>query len=329
MSQSMIHIDNLTVGYQQKVVLKDLFLDLNANQLTCLLGRNGSGKSTLIRSISGVQRFLGGQVQFHNRPISDYNQKELAKELSLVLTDNQAPGNLTVFALVALGRFPYTSWIGSLSKRDKEVIHWALEATGMLAFANRHMGELSDGEKQKVMIARALAQQTDLIILDEPTAHLDSPNRLEIFHLLKELVTISGRAILVSTHDIDTALHYADQLWLVNHDSIIAGLPEDLVINGSLASAFYQKGLHFDYVQGQFRQSSIEKGVEVSIEGDVALRHWLKNALERKGFDVVANASTQIKCLGNLTDPTFKITGKKNTYKTIEKLLIQLINGEN
>ena len=133
---------------------------------------------------------------------------------------------------MALGRFPYTSWIGSLSKKDKEVIQWALEATGMLAFANRHMGELSDGEKQKVMIARALAQRTHLIILDEPTAHLDSPNRLEIFHLLKELVAIPERAILVSTHDIDTALHYADQLWLVNDDSIIAGLPEDLVING-------------------------------------------------------------------------------------------------
>ena len=116
----MIHIDNLTVGYEQKVVLKNLCLDLRVNQLTCLLGRNGSGKSTLIRSISGVQRVLAGQVQFHNKPIADYNQKELAKELSLVLTDNQAPDNLTVFALVALGRFPYTSWIGSLSKKIRK-----------------------------------------------------------------------------------------------------------------------------------------------------------------------------------------------------------------
>ncbi len=325
----MIHIDNLAVGYDQKVVLKDLSLELRANQLTCLLGRNGSGKSTLIRSISGVQKALGGSVQLRGKPLANFSQKELAKELSLVLTDNQAPGNLTVFALVALGRFPYTSWMGKLSKEDKEIIQWALESTGMLDFANRHIGELSDGERQKVMIARALAQQTDLIILDEPTAHLDSPNRLEIFHLLKELVSISGRAILVSTHDIDTALHYADQLWLVKDHTIISGLPEDLVIQGELESAFYHDGLHFDYTKGQFRKISTENRTDVSVVGNEELSIWLKNALERNGFEVTNNASIQIKCSGEMTDPTFEIIGKDNTYKTIEKLLIQLNNGEN
>ena len=129
---------------------------------------------------------MSGNVLIQERSLSEITPREMAKTLSLVLTDRVTPGNLTVFALVSLGRFPYTSWMGALNNKDKELIQWALEATGTLHFADRHVGELSDGEKQKVMIARALVQDTDIIILDEPTAHLDSPNRIEIFHLLKE-----------------------------------------------------------------------------------------------------------------------------------------------
>lgn len=181
MSKELLHIENASVGYGQKVVLDTLNLSLKSDELTVLLGPNGSGKSTLIRSISGVQKLLGGRVCLKDIDLTDYQIKKLAHEISLVLTDNLAPGNLSVFSLVALGRFPYTSWLGSLSQADEEVIQWAIQSAGVEEFANRQLGELSDGEKQKVMIARALAQEADLMILDEPTAHLDSPNRIEIF----------------------------------------------------------------------------------------------------------------------------------------------------
>ena len=152
-------------------------------ELTCLLGPKRAGKSTLIRTISGVQKPLEGYSYLGNNLIDRYSKKDLAKELSLVLTDKSAPANLTVYALVSLGRFPYTSWMGSLNAFDQEIIQWVLENTGMLEMANRHIGELSDGELQKALIARALVQDTDVVILDEPTAHLDAPNRIEIFHL--------------------------------------------------------------------------------------------------------------------------------------------------
>lgn len=329
MGNSLIHIENLVVGYNTKEILKEISLDLRAGELTSLLGPNGSGKSTLIRSISGVQKVLQGQVEIKGQSIDTYHQRELAKQLSLVLTDNQAPGNLTVYALVALGRFPFTSWLGSLSKSDKEVIEWALESTGMLGFANRHVGELSDGERQKIMIARALAQQTDIIILDEPTAHLDTPNRLEIFHLLKELVSISGRAILVSTHDIDTALHYADQLWLVHDQKIKNGVPEDLVLNGALEKAFGQKDLTFDYQTGQFKKNLAHNKKEVSVEGESEIAFWISNALQRNGFIISNNSNTHIQIEGTRQNAVFRFAGEEHTYKTIEQILIQLKNGEN
>ena len=201
-----LHTENLIVGYKDKIVIKNLDLDLKSGELTCLLGPNGAGKSTLIRTISGVQKPLEGYSYLGNNLIDRYSKKDLAKELSLVLTDKSAPANLTVYALVSLGRFPYTSWMGSLNAFDQEIIQWVLENTGMLEMANRHIGELSDGELQKALIARALVQDTDVVILDEPTAHLDAPNRIEIFHLLRELTTDSHRSILISTHDIETAI---------------------------------------------------------------------------------------------------------------------------
>lgn len=324
----LISTKELSVGYSSKEVLHGLDLELFNGQLTALLGRNGSGKSTLIRSISGVQKPLSGTAELKGKLISQFPQRALAKELSLVLTNNQAPGNLTVYALVALGRFPYTSWMGALSSKDKKVIEWALEATGTLTYANRHIGELSDGEKQKVMIARALAQETDVIILDEPTAHLDTPNRLEIFHLLRELVVDSDRAILISTHDIDTALHYADRLWLVEEKTVKSGVPEDLVLDGSLEKAFEKDQLQFDYGKGVFRKMETSLRKEVSFEAKEPLKFWLQNALERKGFTLTDNALLRIKAKGELTSPSFQIEGKTNTYQSIEQLLNQIENEE-
>lgn len=324
MSDRILYTSNLSVGYSTRTVLSSLNLNLGKGQLTCLLGANGSGKSTLIRTLAGIQKPLQGIVSLKGTNLREVGPKVLAKQLSLVLTDRIAPGNLTVYGLVSLGRFPYTTWMGSLSDEDKDVIQWALEITNTIQFANRHIGELSDGEKQKVMIARALAQETDLIILDEPTAHLDSPNRIEIFHLLQELVSSNNRAILISTHDIDTAIANADKLWLVANNTIHQGAPEDLVLDGRLEKAFTKEGLSFNYSFGRFEKSREMSGPKVLIKGDALAAHWTENALRRAGFQSVQNSQEfTVEVAG--TDSKRKwMLNAQHQFETIEELLIKL-----
>lgn len=320
---------DLRAGYsakkEEKTILNKLNLDLRKGQLTCLLGPNGSGKSTLIRSLTGIQKLLSGTVEIDGKALANYSQKELARKISLVLTDRSAPGNLTGYALVSLGRFPYTSWMGTLSESDKGLIHQAMESTGTLAFANRHIGELSDGERQKIMIARALVQDTEMIILDEPTAHLDLPNRIEIFHLLQELAHKANKAILLSTHEMNMALSSADRLWLVtNQHTIEAGLPEDLVLNGQLEKAFTRESLVFDYETGGFRRKSEEKHTQVAISGPDILKRWTRSALERNGFNVVQDAYLRIEISGSKEAPEWCTNKDNKTYKTIEELLLNI-----
>ncbi|WP_157608531.1 ABC transporter ATP-binding protein [Roseivirga seohaensis] len=323
---------NLTVGYKdkkgEKPVLTNLNLSLEKGKLTCLLGTNGTGKSTLMRTIGGIQKPLKGEVFMQGKPIRSIDAKSLSKQLSLVLTDRIAPGNLTVYALVSLGRFPYTSWLGTLSQEDKDIIFIAMEATGILEFANKHIGELSDGERQKVMIARTLAQNTEVIFLDEPTAHLDLPNRMEIFHLLRELAVKGDKAILLTTHELDMALANADHLWLINQNqSIDSGLPEDLVLNGLLEEAFQRDQLQFDYEQGTFKRTSTQSKTKVRLEGDVILKRWTRSALERAGYEVTPDTSDiKIKISGSLKAPLWHLNYNDTTYKTIQELLIQLNN---
>ncbi|HEY9116317.1 MAG TPA: ABC transporter ATP-binding protein, partial [Roseivirga sp.] len=286
---NILSMKALSVGYRNrkhtKVILDHINLELKRGQLTSLLGANGSGKSTLIRTIAGVQKSLSGSIQISGKSLDGFNLKELAKSLSLVLAQTRAVGNLTVYALVSLGRFPYTSWMGNLQSADKSIIQDALESVGILELANEHIDELSDGQKQKVMIARALAQNTDIILLDEPTAHLDFPNKLEVMHLLRELAIKKSKSILISSHDLDSALSLSDQLWLIDRDrKVHAGVPEDLVLNGALEKAFVQDELNFDYEQGQFKRKLKDQAYPISVEGVPAITRWLKSALERQGY---------------------------------------------
>ncbi|TCL10587.1 iron complex transport system ATP-binding protein [Roseivirga ehrenbergii] len=331
-TRTILSTTNLTVGYKDKKgikpVLSNLNLSLEKGKLTCLLGTNGAGKSTLMRTIGGIQKPLKGEVFMQGKPIRSIDAKSLSKQLSLVLTDRIAPGNLTVYALVSLGRFPYTSWLGTLSQKDKDIIFMAMEATGILEFANKHIGELSDGERQKVMIARTLAQDTEVIFLDEPTAHLDLPNRMEIFHLLRALAVESDKAILLTTHELDMALANADHLWLINQNQTIdSGLPEDLVLNGLLEEAFQRDQLQFDYELGTFKRTSNQSKTKVRLEGDVILKRWTRSALERAGYEVTPDTSDlEIKISGSLKAPLWHLNHNDTTYKTIQELLIQLNN---
>jgi iron complex transport system ATP-binding protein len=246
-----IGIYQLNIGYKQRGVVKTVAKNIEAEvlpgKLVALVGPNGAGKSTLLRTISGLQAPLSGQTDIHGKSVEKYTAKELAHEISIVLTEKPVTGNLTVEALVALGRFPYTGMLGNLSSEDKQKINWALEATGLLDFRNRNMMQLSDGERQKVMIARALAQDTPVIVLDEPTAFLDVINRVEVLRLLSDLAKSTGKSILLSTHDLQMALQVCDDLWVLDAaGNFYNGPAEEMVNNGTISKVFENENVRFD-----------------------------------------------------------------------------------
>lgn len=286
---------NRRSGNRSKIVAEGMSLELREGELVCLLGPNGSGKSTLMRTLAGVQKPLGGEVLLSGTRLDRLSARDGARLLSLVLTDRVLTGNLSVYALVALGRYPYTGWAGNLSPRDEAVVRHAIETTGTRMFAHRHLGDLSDGERQKVMIARAIAQDTPVIMLDEPTAHLDLPNRLEIVRLLKMLAREQKKAIVLSTHELDMALQTADRIWLMRpvdaphgerKSSIVSGIPESLVLDGQLEQAFRRKGFEFDLHSGSFRfRHDAER--TIGLVGDGVRAYWTRRALERIGCRVV------------------------------------------
>ena len=207
---SILRSEQLAIGYCSKkgthYVAENLNLRLERGQLVCLLGKNGVGKSTLLRTLSKTQHKLGGTIFIEDRELSEIDSSQLAQKMSLVLTEKIPDSQLTVFELVALGRQPYTNWLGKLSSEDHQKVDTAIKQVKLEALSHRNYFELSDGQLQKVMIARALAQDTDLILLDEPTAHLDLHHTIEVFQLLKDLASNTNKTILISTHEVNLAL---------------------------------------------------------------------------------------------------------------------------
>ena len=292
---------DLVVGYfaaknKPRPVAGPLQLALGPGELVCLLGPNGAGKSTLLRTLAGLQPPLSGQLIIAGESLATLSAPERARQLSIVLTDRLDAGNLTVRELVRLGRHPHTGWLGGLSAHDEAQVQAALVATGTAAFAPRPVGELSDGERQKVLLARALAQDTPVVLLDEPTAHLDLPNRVALMRLLHRLARQTGKAILLSTHELDLALQAADRIWLLPAEGALrTGTPEDLVLSGSFAAAFVHEGLAFDAATGTFALHA-PTGPAVQLVGDGAAAFWTRRALEREGFvPTAAPASLRVR----------------------------------
>lgn len=234
----------LTIGYAQgrraaKPIVSDLELTVSSGQFICLLGPNGAGKSTLLRTLTGIQPPLTGHIRLDGRDLYRLSAQERARSVAVVLTERVNPGLLTGWGLVALGRTPYTGFMGTLSPADEQAVQAAVEAVGAAALADRPIVELSDGERQKLMIARALAQETPLILLDEPTAFLDAPRRVEILTLLRKLARDAHRAVVVSTHEVHLALELADIVWLMDGcGGFEAGSPSSLLSSGAFAAAF-------------------------------------------------------------------------------------------
>ncbi len=241
---------DLSIGYGSKkektIIASDINIELHQGELIGLVGANGIGKSTLLRTLTRVQKPISGNILIESKSIDDFSALKLAKVLSLVLTEHNFSKNLTVFELIALGRQPYTNWIGNLSINDKNIVTRVMQQTSIESLQHKKCYELSDGQLQKVMIARALAQDTSLIILDEPTTHLDMYHKAYILNLLKTLANDTGKTILFSSHEIDLAIQLCDTLIVMTGSDVISGTPKQLIEKGSFNELFPKDLIVFD-----------------------------------------------------------------------------------
>jgi len=285
---NLLSISNLSLGYSPAITLvESIQASVGAGEMIALVGRNGSGKSTLLRTLAGIQNIRKGEVRMNDKNIGSMHPAELSSLISFVGTGFREFADLTVFELVSLGRHPYTNWWGALREADKQRIMESLKFVGMDGFVRSRINNLSDGERQRVMIAMSLAQDTPLLILDEPTAYLDIPNRITIAEVLFKLKD-SGRSILFSTHDFDIAFAYADQIWIINDNKMLIGAPEDLGIQGAYDQLFSNSGLAFDQKNMRFGKSrKITKKICLHNTGNSSVDYWTSRSLERAGFKVV------------------------------------------
>lgn len=251
-----LNVQNVSIGYVLKkapfVVAENLNFTASKGKLICLLGKNGAGKSTLLRTLSKTQKPLSGTISLDNKNLISYSDGELAKKMSLVLTEKIPDSQLTVLELISLGRQPYTNWLGTISKEDAVKIEEAISLTNIENLLSKKHYELSDGQLQKVLIARALAQDTELILLDEPTAHLDMHHKIEVFKLLKKLVTETQKTIIMSTHEVNLSLKIADELWMMLDNNFVTGTLENHIANNHMELLFPTEQLKFDFTSNQY-----------------------------------------------------------------------------
>lgn len=255
--QTILKTHNLSIGYQTKkdktVIASNINIELHSGELIGLVGANGIGKSTLLRTLTNVQPTLNGSVLINNKPLEQYNNLELAKALSLVLTESIVSKNLSVFELVALGRQPYTNWVGNLTETDISIVNKALTETNLNDIKLKKCYELSDGQLQKVMIARALAQDTNLIILDEPTTHLDMYHKAYILRLLQKLAKYTNKTILFSSHEIDLAIQLCDKLIVMTENTVVSDTPQKLIERDTFETLFPKDFITFDKTTNSFK----------------------------------------------------------------------------
>ena len=333
--KTIIQLENLTTGYRGKhkarIIANAVNASLYSGQLTCLLGVNGAGKSTLLRTLSALQPALSGSIYIQNKLLSEYTDKQLAQIISVVLTERFDLRNMSVAELTGMGRSPYTGFWGKLGKEDLIIVDESLQLVGIESLKRRMVNTLSDGERQKVMIAKALAQQTPIIFLDEPTAFLDYPSKVEIMQLLHTLAHDYGKTVFLSTHDLELALQIADKLWLMDKEcGLQIGIPEDLSINGSLEKFFSNKGITFDYQSGLFKVITPDISKRIHLSGEKAPYYMVKKALSRNGIlaDINEESSDSI-CCEPSSYTYVSSTGEKTTLNNIEALLGAIMDEMN
>ena len=290
----IISLKSFAIGHHKdKALLSRLMLNVNRGEMIALIGRNGAGKSTLLKSMIGLLNPLEGECLLDGRPLDEYSLPQRAQKLSFVSSHLAHLPALSVSELVALGRMPYTGWMGRLSRVDREMISHAMDEVKMGAFEERKLDCLSDGERQRAMIARAFAQDTPIMILDEPTAFLDIPNTFELIRILSKFRD-GGRSIVYSTHDLDMAIRCADKMWVIHDGGILEGAPEDLGMSGVFNELFSSSGVGYDEHSGSFLFSGRKRGF-ISLEGEKGKSLiWTRNTLERLGFKLSSEAELRI-----------------------------------
>lgn len=282
-------LESLVIGFitgnRKKILLPPLSARAEKGELISVIGKNGIGKSTLLRSLAGIQDTLGGKIIYNGKELAGYQGSELARLTGYISTEQIKVSNMTVYDLVALGRFPHTNWIGTLDQEDISVISEAMKKTSVLEYSDKYVAELSDGERQRAMIARLLAQDAGIFLMDEPTAFLDIRSKFEIIHLLHGLSHSAGKTIIFTTHDLDLALRHSDKMWLISDSGIKEGAPEDLMIGGMFDHLFESSVVRFNSEDGSYSFNDKPKGV-IYVEGEPVLCRWTGKALIRAGFSV-------------------------------------------
>ena len=314
MNNEFIHIKNLSVGYSQ-VVCSDISAGVKKGELVGLAGKNGSGKSTLIKSILGLLPLLNGKIEINSENIQHWDVQKRAREIAVVFSRlSQTPG-IPVFDMVALGRLPYKSGFSKLNSIEINGIENALEMVGIPHLKNRLANELSDGQLQMAMIARALVQDTQIVIMDEPTSHLDIENQFKIFELIYKLSRETGKTFIVASHQIELLLQNSTQLWWIDNGNFHAGFPEQIAYEQRIFEKLSQEQIKFDYQTGNFKfHHPKNKSVNLISDGS-DLAYWAKHALERNGFEV--NSNSEIKLEIN----QYKIKINQQTVFSISELI--------
>ena len=334
MKQDTIHINDLSIGYRTKndtkLVASHIQARIYSGELTCLLGANGVGKSTLLRTLSAFQPKLGGEIAVLGRDMDSYSDKELSTTIGVVLTEKCDIRNMSVRELVEMGRSPYTGFWGRLGKEDKQVVEESIALVRIENLASRMVHTLSDGERQKVMIAKALAQETPVIFLDEPTAFLDFPSKVEMMQLLHRLSRDTGKTIFMSTHDLELALQIADKVWMMDKENgVTIGTPEDLSLNGTLSNFFSRKGIMFDQNTGLFKINN-EYSVKMHLEGHGQKYAMVRKALLRNGILAGREIESDVYIeTGNLQTEGFLLHLPENEVRKAEdiEVLLKLVSG--
>lgn len=287
----LVKTDSLLIGYSGRVskpLLPPVSFSAGRGEMIAVAGRNGSGKSTLLKTLAGILKPLGGTIYIDGKDMTKFKRTELALKTGFVATgDVKVPG-MKVSELVKLGRYPHTSWTGTLDDHDYSRVEYAIESTGLRNLCERYVEELSDGERQRAMIGRVVAQDTPLIILDEPTAFLDIKSRYEITDLLRRLAEEEGRTVIFSTHDLQSVFGICGRMLLLTEKEVAEGAPEDLALNGTLNLLFDDPGLKFnpeDATVSFLRQMT----GTVQVKGaEGAVRLWTCRTVQRTGFHPVS-----------------------------------------
>jgi iron complex transport system ATP-binding protein len=295
--KNSISFKNLQIGYDgsgKNGKFPVISSEVDNHGLIVLTGRNGIGKSTLLRTLAGLTPPISGELKLMDREMSKYSQKERSSLIGFVSTERPNVANMTVADLVSLGRYAYTNWLGSLSDEDESAVNDSMKMAGISHLANDNIDEISDGELQRVMIARTLAQNTPVIILDEPVAFLDVPNKFEILLLLRNLAWNEKKTVIMSAHDLEIAIQLADMLWIMTDESLEQGAPEDFALNNGFEAIFRDSGISFDYDTGLIDVGiNPSKAISLKCENPNT-GFWLNKAFNRLGFKVSANAEIAV-----------------------------------